>query len=95
MTPALPSDTAEPSWQDLPIIPDVSSEMIEVYQRGLERGNDPARFSKIGDCQNITTYFLAMFDSGSYALGDQYAYLQSTIDHFSGSWKRQRDAASR
>ena len=85
----LPSMTPEPSWQDLPVIPELSPEMIEVYQRGLERGNDPTRFSKIGDCQNITTYFLAMFDNGSYALGDRYAYLQSTIDHFSGSWKRQ------
>lgn len=76
-------------WQLLPIVPQVSPEMIAVYQRGLARGHVPARFSKIGDCQNITTYYLAMFDSGTYRLGDQYAYLQPTIDYFKDSWWRQ------
>lgn len=76
-------------WQSLPIIPVVSPEMVALYQRGLERGRNPNRFSKIGDCQNITTFYLAMFDSGSYKLGDQYAYLQPTIDYFKNSWWRQ------
>jgi hypothetical protein len=62
--------------------------MKAVYARGLTDGHDPHRFSKIGDCQNINTYFLAMFDSGSYRLGTDYAYLQPTIDYFSGSWSR-------
>jgi hypothetical protein len=77
------------NWQQLPIVPQVSPEMLEVYQRGLARGRDPNRFSKIGDCQNITTYYLAMFDSGSYSLGTDYAYLQPTIDHFKDSWWRE------
>ncbi len=76
-------------WQTLPVIPSVSPEMIDVYLRGQERGRDPHSFSKIGDCQNITTYYLAMFDSGSYDLGDQYAYLQPTIDYFENSWWRE------
>ena len=64
--------------------------MIDVFQRGLARGHDPNKFSKIGDCQNITTYFLAAFDvPGGYQLGQQYAYLQPTIDHFAGSWSRE------
>jgi hypothetical protein len=77
------------SWQQLPIVPEVSPEMIAVYQRGLALGRNPNRFSKIGDCQNITTYYLAMFDSGNYSLGPDYAYLQPTIDHFKGSWQRE------
>lgn len=88
-TSASETSTVVPGWQDLPIVPTVSPEMVEVYQRGLARGRDPNRFSKIGDCQNITTYYLAMFDSGNYKLGDQYAYLQPTIDHFKGSWWRE------
>ncbi len=89
---ALASETptaSAASWQQLPIVPQVSPEMMEVYQRGLARGRDPNRFSKIGDCQNITTYYLAMFDSGSYSLGTDYAYLQPTIDHFKDSWWRE------
>ncbi len=74
----------------MPVVPvGVSRQMINVYLRGLARGRDPSRFSKIGDCQNITPYFLAAFsDPSKYRLGDQYAYLQPTIDRFSGSWAR-------
>ena len=78
------------AWQSMPIVPTVSVSMVEVFQRGLARGRDPNRFSKIGDCQNITTYFLASFDDpNEYRLGPDYAYLQPTIDHFTGSWSRQ------
>lgn len=83
--------TATPAagaWINMPVIPEISPAMIEVYQRGLADGREPNRFSKIGDCQNINTYFLDMFDGGTYSLGDEYAYLQSTIDYFSGSWSR-------
>lgn len=76
------------AWLELPIIPELSPAMLEVYQRGLASGRDPHRFSKIGDCQNIPTYFLAMFDGGTYSLGDDYAYLKPTIDYFAGSWGR-------
>ena len=77
-------------WKSLPIVPSVSPEMITVFQRGLALGHDPSRFSKIGDCQNITTYFLAEFDDPHmFSLGSSYGYLQPTIDHFAGSWSRQ------
>jgi hypothetical protein len=85
-TPTLAPD----AWKKMPIVPVVSSRMLAVYQAGLAAGRDPNRFSKIGDCQNITTYFLASFDNPKgYRLGTQYNYLQATIDHFSGSWSRQ------
>jgi hypothetical protein len=74
----------------MPVIPQVSQRMLEVYRAGLAAGRDPTHFSKIGDCQNITTYFLADFDHpGDYRLGEAYAPLQATIDHFNGSWSRE------
>jgi len=85
---AAPTLSAE-EWQSIPVVPTLTAAMLEVYQRGLEAGRDPTRFSKIGDCQNITPYFLAPFDEATkYRLGEQYAYLQPTIDHFAGSWSR-------
>ena len=93
-SPAIDPQTApeqavpEADWETMPIVPAISPEMKEVFKRGQESGRDATRFSKIGDCQNITTYFLAMFDSGNYRLGAAYAYLQPTIDHFKGSWWR-------
>jgi hypothetical protein len=87
---ASPAVTLAPdAWKSLPVVPDgVSKHMIEIYQNGLTRGRDPNRFSKFGDCQNVPSYFLTMFDTGNYRLGDQYDYLQPTIDHFAGSWGR-------
>ncbi|MEW6094419.1 MAG: hypothetical protein AB1531_10695, partial [Chloroflexota bacterium] len=84
ITPTLAPD----AWKTMPVFPqDISERMIEVYQRGLARGRDSKRFSKFGDCQSVNPYFLTMFDTGDYRLGD-YAYLQPTIDHFAGSWAR-------
>lgn len=75
----------------MPAVPtNVSDAMREVYGRGIAMGNDPARFSIIGDCQNVSSYFLSMFDKpGEFSLGDEYAYLQPTIDYYKGSYSRQ------
>jgi hypothetical protein len=78
------------AWKSLPVVPVVSPSMRDVYQRGLAAGNDPTHISKIGDCQNVSTYFLSTFDDPStYSLGSKYASLQPTIDLFQGSWSRQ------
>lgn len=86
-----PVATLKPDdWQDYPIVPlQVSERAKEIYREGLAKGNYPDRFSKIGDCQNINTYFLALYDDPSaYALGPDYAYLQGTIDYYQGMWSR-------
>jgi hypothetical protein len=78
-------------WQTLPIVPtEISQRAREIYHQGLAMGNDPTHFSKLGDCQNITTYFLAIYDSPElYTLGEKYTYLQPAIDHFADSWSRE------
>lgn len=76
-------------WQTRPVIPPVSDAMRAVYQRGQALDNDPAAFSKVGDCQNVEAYFLSHFDAPQeYDLGAEYAPLQSTVDRFAGSWAR-------
>lgn len=79
------------AWMQMPAVPTgVSASMHEVYQRGLALGNDPTHFSIIGDCQNVSSYFLAVFEKpGQFSLGTEYAYLQPTIDYFQGSHSRQ------
>ena len=77
-------------WMNMPVVPEVSERAKDIYRRGLERGNDPHAFSKVGDCQNITTYYLSMFENPDrYHLGEEYSYLQPTIDHFEGSFGRE------
>ncbi|MBI5964413.1 MAG: SGNH/GDSL hydrolase family protein [Chloroflexi bacterium] len=76
-------------WESLPIVPAVSESAIEIYRQGLKLGNDPNAFSKVGDCQTSTDFFLVSFDhAGGYDLGE-YADLQSTIDYYQGSFSRQ------
>jgi hypothetical protein len=77
-----------------PVIPTLSQTALAIYQRGLQMGNNPRAFSKIGDCQSVVPYFLAAFDYGLYNLGS-YANLQPTIDNFSGSWARDSLTSSR
>jgi len=89
--PSATADTRQlpAQWQDWPVIPSVSARAKAIYQKGLAAGNDPHRFSKVGDCQNIVSFFLAAFDhSNEYVLGDSYASLQPAIDYFAGSWGR-------
>jgi hypothetical protein len=85
-----PRPTLAPDeWKSLPVVPTVSDAMREVYQRGLAMGNDPNAFSKVGDCQTNTDFYLVDFDHPNrYSLGEEYAYLQETIDHYHGSFSR-------
>jgi hypothetical protein len=79
------------AWMDMPAVPEgVSDAMRAVYQRGLEMSNDPTRFSVIGDCQNVSSYFLSVYEKqGEFSLGEGYAYLEPTIDYYRGSFSRQ------
>lgn len=76
---------------EMPVIPTgVSDSMHEVYELGLAMGNNPTRFSIIGDCQNVSSYFLSVFDNpGEFSLGDEYAYLQPTVNYYQGSFSRE------
>ena len=75
-------------WMTLPVVPEVTDTAREIYARGQELGRDPTHFSKVGDCQTNTGFYLVDFDhEGWYGLG-VYAYLQDTIDYYQGSFSR-------
>lgn len=78
----------------MPIIPVPSDRVREIYQRGLELGNNMQAFSKIGDCGSTPAWFLGDFDRGPryYSLGE-YEYLTAVIEAFSGSYERTSLAA--
>jgi hypothetical protein len=73
----------------MPVLPVVADSMREVYERGLELGNDPAAFSKVGDCGSSPSWFLGVFDAGEdfYRLGE-HSDLETVIGHFEGSFGR-------
>ena len=83
-----PSPAPE-EWKTWPVVPALSQNAKTIYLQGQALGRDPHRFSKVGDCQNITTYFLSHFeDPDLYRLGE-FASLQPAIDWFMGSYTRE------
>ena len=72
-------------WREWPIVPEVTSKAIEIYRAGQTMHLDPHAFSKVGDCQSVKAAFMGYFDIPErYSLGSDYAYLQETINNFSG-----------
>jgi hypothetical protein len=95
--PVLPTTTfipkpplAENDWMQVPAVPTgIDNSMRIVYEKGLAQGNDPKHFSIIGDCQNVSSYFLSIYDKpADFSLGEKYNYLQPTIDYYHGSFSR-------
>jgi hypothetical protein len=73
-------------WQTWPIYPELSPEMLAVFQRGQESGRDEHAFSVIGDCQSSPTYFLSLYDESRYSLPEDEAFLEETIEWYAGSF---------
>lgn len=74
-------------WQQWPVVPEISPNAVAIYQRGIVLGNDPNRFSKIGDCQSIKEVLLGIYDlPGRYTLSPENEYLQEVIEKYSGSF---------
>lgn len=67
--------------------PAVSQNARQIFAKGRELGRNPNAFSVVGDSTTEIPFFLARFDQGPYELGE-YAYLQSVIDYFAGSFSR-------
>jgi hypothetical protein len=88
-TPERKDPLPQDAWKSMPVVPDgISDRARAIYEYGLSQGTDPTHFSIIGDCQNVSSYFLSAFDRpGEYSLG-QYSYLKPTIDYYQGSFSR-------
>lgn len=81
-------------WQSLPVIPEVTEAARGLYQQGVAQGGNPRAFSKIGDGEISTTWFLTMFDLevSIYDLGG-FQDLSGVIENFQGSFGRQSISA--
>jgi hypothetical protein len=88
--PARKDPLSQDAWMQMPAVPTgISNRARQIYEYGLSQGNDPTHFSIIGDCQNVSSYFMSVFDQpGEFSLGTEYSYLQPTIDYYQGSFSR-------
>src|SRR5262245_34022164 len=84
------SPLAQDAWMQMPAVPiGIGDSMRAIYEKGLGLGNNPTHFSIIGDCQNVSSYFLSVYGKpGDFSLGGEYSYLQPTIDYYKDSFSR-------
>jgi hypothetical protein len=95
--PEVYDPTKPETWVYLPVIPEtVSQKMKDLYLEGQAGNLNPDAFSKAGDCETYTDYFLAPFDlhERGYSLGE-YGYLEGVITRYEGSFSRRSLAAER
>lgn len=92
----MPTRLSCDEWHALPVVPSVSETMRVVYETGQASGNNPRAFSKVGDGEISTAWFLTAFDlgNGHYDLGP-FEDLVPMIEHFSSSFGRIGVAARR
>jgi hypothetical protein len=78
------------------VVPEVHQTARELYRQGQLSGQDPRAFSKVGDGEISTAWFLTAFNLGEsyYDLG-AYQDLLPVIDHFESSFGRIGMAARR
>jgi hypothetical protein len=87
-TPSVvPVDGPEGELQAVPLLPEVTEHVREIYGLGQQLGNHPNVFSKAGDSNSDSPHFLNLIDRGRYDLG-RYPELQATVDFFAGSFDR-------
>ncbi len=81
-------ELAPGEWKSLPVVPTMSSQAVDIFQKGIALGNNPQAFSKVGDGEVATSWFLTMFDldPSQYELGP-HGYLEPVIETYAGSFE--------
>ena len=87
LTPT-PSGMSSDEWKKWAVMPQVSPEMIEIYRRGLEQGNNPNAFSILGDCQSQPDVFMGLYEFDTAVVDSLPDPLRETIGQFYGSFNR-------
>ena len=76
-------------WKNLPVLPEPSESIREIYKKGLSLGNDPNAFSIFGDCQSRPEEFFGVFETDPLLVESLSLELRETVEHFNGSFNRE------
>lgn len=68
----------------LPILPQLSEEMVAIYRRGQILGNHSDVITKVGDSLSVSDKYLTIFAQDDYNLGP-YDYLEDTLLYYGAS----------
>jgi len=73
-------------WKTLPILPEISENIVAIYQNGISQGRDPTNFSVIGDCQGVPFVFMGPIGRKDLVPPNNVPYLWDTIKLFDDSF---------
>jgi hypothetical protein len=76
-------------WRDIPIMPEISANALDIYAYGQLLGRNPEHISVIGDCQAVPYVFLGKYGIRQYTLGAVDVYLERMINYYRGSFARE------
>jgi LysM repeat protein len=94
-TPLPPDNVNGIKFDQFVIMPPAVQENVkQIFAKGQTLGNNPQRFSKVGDSIIEQPHYMVKFDTPDYNLG-QYAYLQDVLDYYRGSYGRDSLAVRR
>ncbi len=83
-------DSIDLSWMQLPVIPELSRKALDILKAGKKAGTNTRAFSKVGDCDTSTDWYLKDFDLGPtyYNLGQYADQFTPVIQYYAGSFGR-------
>lgn len=75
-------------WKSWPVLPFISEHASQLWQKGVNQGNDPHAFSVLGDCHSQPDVLFGRF--GDKAIWDtpEYKPFKQTLKNFRSSWDR-------
>jgi hypothetical protein len=73
-------------WQALPVMPELSENVLAIYQHGIALGREPTNFSVIGDCQAIPFVFMGPIGRNEVLPPSHEQTLWETISQFEDSF---------
>lgn len=86
LTPPPPDNVNGIKLDQFVILPPAVQENVQqIFAKGQTLGNDPRRFTRVGDSIIEHPHFMVKFDTPDYNLG-QYAYLQDVLNYYRGSY---------
>lgn len=80
-------------WMNWPVIPIITSNVLEIYELGQSLGRSSNSFSIFGDCQSTPEAFLGLFRIDNLAYDSLPTHLQNTVDFFGKSFSRESPTA--
>lgn len=87
-----PTKVLNPSpedWKEWPVLPNyISDQLKQLYQQGIENGNNPHAFSIFGDCHSLPDIFLGVYDNDPDLIKTLDSSIQDTVSNFQGSFDR-------